>query len=154
MDEGTGTAPDAAGGKPARPQRAPRLGPGWLTRAWKAAQRDLARVDPGAGDLERELSSELAAEADPVARARKVAEAAAPGDMILLTALTHGVAPAALEAYRGSLRLVSDLAQRRLSIVGLRAGEVVEHDASDRFRAFLERWHDGAGPRALEVDGS
>ena len=61
--------------------------------------------------------------------------------MILLAGVSHGLAPDEVEAYGKPLRMVADLAQRRLSMVGLKSGEAVEHDMSDRLRSFLELWH-------------
>jgi len=57
-----------------------------------------------------------------------------------------GCPSATTEAYKASLRHITDVGQRRLSIAGLKAGEVQEHDLSDRMREFLTRWNEPAEP--------
>ena len=109
-----------------------------MLQAWKKAQARLQAVDP---DLPADLIEAVADRTGPVERARGLAELLAPVDMILLAGVTHGLAPDEVEAYGKPLRLMTDLAQRRLSTVGLKSGEAVEHDMSDRLRSFLELWH-------------
>jgi hypothetical protein len=83
---------------------------------------------------------EMAKEQNPVSQARRLAELSAPADMRLSVALSHGMTLAKLEDNRAGARLASDLAFKRLSIVGLRSGEPVEVEVSDRMRDFLERF--------------
>jgi hypothetical protein len=123
---------------PVTPRRTPVLRSGWMLLAWKKAQARLRAVDP---DLPADLVAAVSDRTGPVERARGLAEFMAPSDMILLAGVTHGLAPAEVEAYGKPLRLMTDLAQRRLSMVGLKSGEAVEHDMSDRLRGFLELWH-------------
>ncbi len=110
---------------------------GWLARFWPVAQQQIRRLDPLAP---KDLEAELGREADPVTRARRVAELAAPADMKVLTTITHGLPAAVALTHHRPLTLISELAQRRLATVGVRAGEVVEHELSDRFQAALARW--------------
>ena len=124
--------------KSVKPRRTPALRPGWMLQAWKKAQARLQAVDP---DLPADLVAAVADRTAPVERARGLAELLAPSDMILLAGVTHGLAPGDVEAYGKPLRMMTDLAQRRLSMVGLKSGEAVEHDMSDRLRSFLELWH-------------
>ena len=79
---------------------------------------------------------------DPVAKARKIAELFAATDMLMSVALSQGTAPADLEAHRAGYRLMADMLQRRLSIVGLKSGEVLEADVSERMQDFLARFFD------------
>jgi len=65
-----------------------------------------------------DLIEAVADRTGPVERARGLAELLAPVDMILLAGVTHGLAPDEVEAYGKPLRLMTDLAQRRLSTVG------------------------------------
>jgi hypothetical protein len=87
------------------------------------------RLDPPAG---RKVS--------PVERARRMAELAAPLDMMQSLALGHGTDPEVLERDRAAHRLRAELCHKRLSIVGLKSGEIVENDLSDRFQSFLTSW--------------
>jgi hypothetical protein len=128
------TPPPSAPLKPVKPRRAPALRAGWMLQAWKRAQARLQAVDP---DLPADLIEAVADRTGPVERARGLAELMAPADMILLAGVTHGLAPDEVEAYGKPLRMMADLAQRRLSMVGLKSGEAVEHDMSDRLRSFL-----------------
>ncbi len=77
---------------------------------------------------------------NPVERARRTAEAAAPALIDLTQALTLGTDPEELDRNRGGLRIMSELALRQLSIVGLKTGELVEHEPSERFTNFLMGW--------------
>jgi len=133
--------------KPVKPRRSPPLRSGWVLHAWKKAQAKLKAVDP---DLPADLIEAVADRTGPVERARGLAELMAPSDMILLAAVAHGLLPDELEAYGKPLRMMTDLAQRRLSMVGLKSGEAVEHDMSDRLRSFLELWH-ADRPAPLDV---
>lgn len=117
--------------------------------AWKRAQAAMLALDEGG--TPGEMAARLKSIPGPVERARAIAEAAAPADMVLLTALTHGMAPADLEQYARALTHVSGLAQRRLSVVGLKAGEVRELDISDRLRDALARWNGADGPRVVDI---
>jgi hypothetical protein len=135
-------ASPSKGGVPARPRRLPALRSNWLLPAWKAALARLQAIDPSAAGLEDELQQET----DPVTRARLLAERMAPLDLKTGIAITHGLPLAITEAYKASLRHITDVGQRRLSIAGLKAGEVQEHDLSDRMREFLTRWNEPAEP--------
>jgi hypothetical protein len=77
---------------------------------------------------------------NPVERARRTAEAAAPALIDLTQALTLGTNPEELDRNRGGLRIMSELALRQLSIVGLKSGELVEHEPSERFRSIINAW--------------
>ena len=132
------TPPSSAPLKPVKPRRTPALRAGWILHAWKKAQARLQAVDP---DLPADLVAAVADRTGPVERARGLAELLAPSNMILLAGVSHGMAPDEVEAYGKPLRMMTDLAQRRLSMVGLKSGEAVEHDMSDRLRSFLELWH-------------
>lgn len=125
-----------------RPRRLPALKGSWLLPAWKAALARLQAIDPSAAGLEDDLRLET----DPVARARLLAERMAPLDLQTGIAITHGLPLAIAEAYRASLRHITDVGQRRLSIAGLKVGEVQELDFSDRFKEFLTRWNEPAEP--------
>jgi hypothetical protein len=118
-----------------------------MLQAWKKAQARLQAVDP---DLPADLVAAVPDRTGPVERARGLAELMAPSDMILLAGVTHGLAPDEVEANGKPLRMMTDLAQRRLSMVGLKSGEAVEHDMSDRLRSFLELWH-ADRPAPLDV---
>ncbi len=84
--------------------------------------------------------------ADPVENARELARQYAPADMRLGIALTHGTDLDQLEWLRASSRLVADYASRRLAVVGLKAGESLSLEPSDKFVDFLERWRGGVTP--------
>jgi len=144
MDKDTPSSPAP---KPVKPRRTPALRSGWMLQAWKKAQARLQAVDP---DLPADLIEAVADRTGPVERARGLAELMAPADMILLAGVSHGLAPDEVEAYGKPLRMMTDLAQRRLSMVGLKSGEAVEHDMSDRLRSFLELWH-ADRPAPLDV---
>lgn len=106
-------------------------------KAWERAKgvvQDATGEDPDRA---------MAKEQDPVAQARRLAELSAPADMRLVVALTHGTPLPTLEANRASARLVSDLVHKRLSIVGLRSGEPVQVEVSERMQDFLARFFDG-----------
>jgi len=135
-------ASPSKGAVPARPRRLPALRGNWLLPAWKAALARLQAIDPSAAGLEDELQLET----NPVTRARLLAERMAPLDMKTLIAITHGLPLATADAHHRPLRHITDVGQRRLSIAGLKAGEVQEHDLSDRMREFLTRWNEPAEP--------
>jgi len=131
------SAHPSKGGVPARQRRLPVLKAGWLVPAWRAALARLQAIDPSAAGLEDELRQET----NPVTQARLLAERMAPLDMKTSIAITHGLPLDTADVYRTPLRHITDVGQRRLSIAGLKAGEVQEHDLSDRMREFLTRWH-------------
>src|SRR5262245_111600 len=74
---------------------------------------------------------------NPVERARRTAEAAAPALIDLTQALALSTDPEELDRNRGGLRIMAELAVRQLSIVGLQAGEIIEHEPSERFLSFV-----------------
>ena len=133
------TASPSKGGGPARPRRlSAALRRDWLGPAVRCKQAlltaagvELPSAEPGS---------------DPVGSARRHAEAVAPFDMQVLDAIRFGLSLKTLEQYHRSLRLVSDLALRNLAMVGLKTGETVEMDLSDRMREFLTRWNEPAEP--------
>ncbi len=103
-------------------------------KAWERAKgvvQDATGEDPDRA---------MAKEQDPVAQARRLAELAAPADMRLSVAISHGMPLSQLDANRAGARLASDHVFRRLSMVGLKSGEPLEVEVSDRMRDFLERF--------------
>lgn len=106
-----------------------------LAAAWTKAKR---RIKEASG---RDLDAEVRSVRDPVQRARKMAETSAPADMRASLALSLGATPAELELDKSGARLILEAAHKRLGIVGLRAGESIEHDVSDRMRDFMERFY-------------
>jgi hypothetical protein len=121
---------------------------GWNgPEAFRKALQTMRRLD---ADTPTDWRRELDGITDPVDRARKMAELASPADMALLIAIRHGVDADTAEAYRSQLRLVADIAGRSLSIVGLRAGDVQQFEPTERFRAFLDAWHQGDGAPAAD----
>jgi hypothetical protein len=91
-----------------------------------------------------------AAEGDHVARARSYIGMAAPALARLQMALTLGTSPEELDRVRGGARIMLESIKQAHAIVGLRAGEEVSVDLSDRMRGFLERWQANALPEAPE----
>src|SRR3989442_1087366 len=81
----------------------------------------------------------------PVDRARKRAETAAPALVDFCQALTLGTDPAELDRLRGGLRIAAELALRQLAAVGIKTGETMEHDVSDKFRNFIAGWFSRGG---------
>lgn len=100
-----------------------------------------------------DLELELKRERDTVSRARRIAELLAPLDMIQSASISHGTSPGDVEVLNRAYRLKAELAHRRLSIVGLKSGEVLEADVSDRLRDALTRFFDPARRRP-RPDGS
>ena len=120
-----------------------------LDTAWQRAKRRIQ------GAAELDVDAELREVPEPVARARRLAELAAPMDMRLTLALGLGCSVAELEHERHGVRVMGDLAFRRLAIVGLKSGESIEHDVSDRLKDALSRFFeddatDAARPSATE----
>ena len=113
-----------------------------LAQAWRKAK---ARILEASG-----VSADVASRtAEPVARARKLAELAAPADMRLSLALTLGASPAELEQDKSGARLMLEGAHKRLGIVGLRSGDSLEEGMSDRMAGFLRAWFNAAAPAPL-----
>ena len=77
---------------------------------------------------------------DPVMYARRIAAAYAPADMQLLVGLTHGTNAADLSRHTNIVRLLSELATRRLAMVGIRSGDAPASSASEALAVFLARW--------------
>lgn len=117
-----------------------------LGKAWQAA-KGLIRQASGL-DVDREARKVR----DPVGRARRMAEVAAPADMRRSLALGLGAGIDDLERDKAGARLQLEAAHRRLSIVGLRSGEIVETDVSDRMQDFLSRFFKPAGARRARGD--
>jgi hypothetical protein len=121
----------------------------WSPRRWDFAvafDRAQARIRQAAGGkLEVE-------ESDPVQLAMARARHAAPALVNLVQALTLGTDPEELDARRGGVRIMAELATRQLAIVGLKSGEVVEHDLSERFQDAMQRFFGppGDAPRVIE----
>ena len=108
-----------------------------LTVCWAKAKRrmlEASGISPDQAKTERE----------PVARARRLAELAAPADMRLSLALGLGATAADLEADKAGARLMLEAAHKRLGIVGLRTGEGLEEGMSDRMTRFLAVWMEAA----------
>lgn len=108
-----------------------------LTVCWANAKRRMlaaSGINPDQATAERE----------PVARARRLAELAAPADMRLSLALGLGATAADLEADKAGARLMLEAAHKRLGIVGLRTGEGLEEGMSERMTRFLAVWMDAA----------
>lgn len=96
-------------------------------------------------------------EAGGVKRAREQFEIAAPALVRLQLALTLGTSPEELDRVRGGARLMLESIKQSLAVVGLRAGEDVSVDISDRMQAFLGRWQERralaqSAPEVLEAD--
>ena len=106
-----------------------------LAEAWQRAKRRILEASGVSAD-------QAARVAEPVGRARRLAELAAPADMRLSLALTLGVSTADLEQDKSGARLMLETAHKRLGIVGLRSGDPLDEGASERFTAFLRAWFD------------
>jgi hypothetical protein len=114
-----------------------------FAKAWTKAK---ARIKAASGlDIEREARTIQ----DPVQRARRTAEIASPFDMRLSLILGVGCEPDELERDKSGARLMLEAAHKRMSIVGLRSGEVQEHELSDRFQDFFARFQNFRASRAL-----
>lgn len=87
----------------------------------------------------------------PVEKARVMAELFSPADMVLSLGLGLGTSREELEKHPRAVRLITELAHRRLSIVGLKSGETVQADMSDRMQEFLTRFFERAGAEAIET---
>jgi|SRR5580765_155904 len=132
MDEAT--APVTGPRTPAR-----RLDLGQL---WAKAQERIRDASGG-----KTIKAAVKGIRDPVQRARAMAEVAAPADMRAAIALTLGAEAEELEQDKSGARLILETARWRLGTVGLRAGEVVEHDVSERMRDFMSRFYSGGAKR-------
>lgn len=92
-----------------------------------------------------------------IRRAREQFEIAAPAMVRLQLALTLGTSPEELDRVRGGARLMLESIKQSLAIVGLRAGEEVSVDISERMKGFLEQWQErraiaASSPEVLDVD--
>ena len=116
-----------------RVTRTPTLEDFW-SPAWQRAL-EAARTTSGA-----DVEAEIARVKDPVGRARRAAELAAPGNMRVALALALGTTPAEIEKDKAGYRMIAEDAHRLLAMVGLRAGEAVEVEMSDRMQDFLTRF--------------
>lgn len=112
-----------------------------LTVCWAKAKRRMLEASGISPDQAK-------VELEPVARARRLAELAAPADMRLSLALGLGASAADLETDKAGARLMLEAAHKRLGIVGLRTGEGLEEGMSERMTRFLAVWMDGPRPAA------
>lgn len=88
-----------------------------------------------------------------VGHARRAADRAAPALIRLVQALTLGTSPEELDRVRGGVRVMAELAIRQLAISGLKAGETMELDMSERFSKFMTGWfQEPREPVVLEHD--
>ena len=129
-----------------RSQAAPTLVDFWAP-AWQRAL-EAARTTSGA-----DVEAEIARVKDPVGRARRAAELAAPGNMRVALALALGTTPAEIEKDKAGYRMIAEDAHRLLAMVGLRAGEAVEVEMSDRMQDFLTRFFGQGGARRSTAHG-
>lgn len=106
---------------------------------WTEAAARIKRA--GGLDIDREAR----AVHDPVQKARRLAEVAAAADMRLTIAYGHAD-PRTHEPVKGYVSLALQAAFRRLAAVGVRSGDVVEHDLSDRFQDFMQRFSAARAP--------
>lgn len=104
-----------------------------------ALQEARRRVASAAGVSVREVE---VAEGGYVDRARKGYEIMAPALVRLQMALTLGTSPEELDQVRGGARLMLESIKQSLAVVGLRAGEEVSVDISERMQGFLTRWQE------------
>ena len=111
-----------------------------LARCWTRAKQKIAE----ASGLNPDAASKIA---EPVARARRLAELAAPADMRLSLALTLGASAADLEDDKAGARLMLEGAHKRLGIVGLRSGDSIDEGMSERMAGFLAAWFAGTTSR-------
>lgn len=80
---------------------------------------------------------------DPVSRARRLAEIAAPADMRLSIMLGLGCTPEELERDKSGAKLMLEAATKRLAVVGIRLGESgasSRAEPSERLKEFFERF--------------
>ena len=112
-----------------------------LTECWRRAKARILEASGLNPDVARSV-------VEPVARARRLAELAAPADMRLSLALGLGASPADLETDKAGARLMLEAAHKRLGIVGLRSGDSLELGASERMTDFLRAWFDAPTPPA------
>ena len=101
------------------------------------------------------LDQVQAAEGDHITRARTYLAMAAPAFSRLQVALTLGTSPEELDKLRGGARLMLESIKQAHAVVGLRAGEDVSLDLSDRMQTFLTRWQERRAlqPEALVLEG-
>jgi hypothetical protein len=100
------------------------------------------RVATGAGMTVSELDQAERDIEGHVGRARRRAEIMAPALMRLQMALLLGTSPEELDRVRGGARLMLEGIKTSLAMVGLRAGEEVALDLSDRMQGFLTKWQE------------
>ena len=91
---------------------------------------------------------------EPVERARRRVEVSAPALVKLAQALTLGTSPEELDRMRGGVRIMADLAVRQLAAVGIRSGESIEVDTSERMQQFLSSWFEGDHRKVIDVTPS
>lgn len=94
----------------------------------------------------------------PVGKARRYADLAAPAMMRLQLAVVLGTSPEDLDRWRGGFRIMLDGIKTSLAIVGLRAGEEISVEPSDKLLRAMERWRtagelpEGEAPIVLDHD--
>lgn len=120
----------------------------------RALEKANARIADAAGVSPDSIDGDST---DPVQQAMSRARHAAPATMRLIQALTLGTDPDELDRRRGGVRIMAELAVRQLAIVGMKTGETVEHDVSERFTQAMALFFDKPGgettaPRVIEHD--
>ncbi len=108
-----------------------------LAKCWTRAKQ---RIKDASG-INPDVASTII---EPVARARRLAELAAPADMRASLALTLGASAEELEQDKAGARLILEGAHKRLGIVGLRSGDSIEEGMSERMAGFLRAWFEPA----------
>lgn len=117
--------------------------PWGLLRAFSRADTQRRKIARKLGLPTEDLAERLATIASPEERSRELMRFYAEADTALLIALGHGTDLATLETLRGGSRLVAELAQRRLAVLGLKSGEAIDLEPSQKMQEFLERWYAG-----------
>jgi hypothetical protein len=121
-----------------------------LAAAWKRAERVRQATNPVTLTEPDVRGQAVQLSSDPVTRAKELAAQFAVADMRLSLALSHGTDLDTLEALKAGSRFIAELAHKRLSILGLKSGEAVSLEPSERMAEFLERWHAAGGGSAAE----
>ena len=98
-----------------------------------------ARIAASAG---KDVSEVETFEGEHITRTRNYLTMAAPALAQLQMALTLGTDPEELDRIRGGARLILESIKQAHAVVGLRAGEEVSMDLSERMQTFLTRWQD------------
>jgi hypothetical protein len=97
--------------------------------AWKKAWRRLEATKKEFGISGDPLDEAVARlNGKPVEQAREILEHFAPHGAKVLMALAYGTEPEELDRFLRGHRLIADIAQRSMAVVGLRPGEAVERE--------------------------